>query len=179
MAAHPFGPIEKFLVVAHKSPGFDPRKVKIGYWQEKLVKFPDPVTDPVWAFAATDAERFWVEPTAIINSRDYEVRFAGLSSGQDLLSRGLGYRITFTMPADREFDVSLPTTWPQIEIKFLDCFGTKILGTLDKITKQNHLLNVGNFLRNEARLVEYLLGFQTVEIESTFLGLKITENSVT
>src|SRR3990167_2357574 len=103
MAAHPFGPIETFLLRGSIKLGFDPRKVRPIFHDIKKVKQVDVVNISKWAFFPPNLPNYELERTAIVNSSDYEGGFIESLHDLDLLSRGLGYRITFTMPADRVY----------------------------------------------------------------------------
>src|SRR3990167_10815785 len=104
MAAHPFGPIETFLLRSPTKMGFDPKRVR-PVFEEQRVKIFDINTPPYWLFHNFDNDTYELERTAIVNSSDYGyLHREDDSHNMDLLSRGLGYRITFTMTADRELD---------------------------------------------------------------------------
>src|SRR3990167_9786454 len=125
MAAHPFGPIEKFLITAYKKRGFDPRKVRPQFTDTVCWKYHNLTLNPLWAFFLPG--HFEFRPNATYSRPGYEVSSVPSLVCLDLLSRGLGYRITFTMPADKEFNIQDPDTWPQIDIDVLDYLGEHIL----------------------------------------------------
>src|SRR3990167_1577904 len=99
MAAHPFGPIETFLLRGYKKIRFDPQRVRITIKPKRLksVRFQN---IPYWFLHMSTKATFELERTAIVNSSDSTCETTNQISKLDLLRRGLGYRITFTMPAD-------------------------------------------------------------------------------
>src|SRR3990167_9837896 len=114
MAAHPFGPIETFLLRGYNKMGFDPKRVR-PVFEEQRVKIFDINTPPYWLFQKFDIDTYELERTAIVNCSDYDDSHSpDYTHNLDLLSRGLGYRITFTMPADREFQIHDQSTWPGV-----------------------------------------------------------------
>src|SRR3990167_2101626 len=128
MAAHPFGPIETFLLRSSKKMGFDPIKISPVFEEQRTKSF-NINSPPYWLFQPLDIGTYELERTAIVNSSEYDVLGEFCYADMDLLSRGLGYRITFTMPADREFQIHDQSTWPGLEFQLLDLFGEKILQT--------------------------------------------------
>src|SRR3990167_838383 len=131
MAAHPFGPIENLLFRAYKQPGCDPRCAKPVFDSQIKLEVPCISVDclPNWAFMRMRSLTYELERTAIVNSSDYDFDPKHEIPYMDLLSRGLGYRITFTMPADREFQIHDQSTWPGLELTILDMFGENVLRT--------------------------------------------------
>src|SRR3990167_5464729 len=135
MAAHPFGPIEKFLITAYKELPKDLRNAKVVLGHKRTFKCPTVEEDLFWGFYPFEPI---IEPTANVNSSDYKVCEAPCSSdkyfrAKCVLSRGLGYRITFTMPADRQPSLNSEETCPEIKIHILDFFEDKILKTFESL----------------------------------------------
>src|SRR3990167_1515721 len=124
MAAHTFGPIEKSLTVAYYKKGYQLSSTRPKLGNTICSKVPRPSENPIWAFSETP--RVCVEGPSIANSSSFRVNLVPCFPDLDLLSRGLGYRITFTMPADKEFNIQDPDTWPQGEILVTDMFGSGI-----------------------------------------------------
>src|SRR3990167_3755420 len=100
MAAHPFGPIEKFLITAYKKRRSCLHSAQPCFEYVSTVSVPNPTTNAVWAFSEP---RMITQPTLVSGESGYETNVAPVFVDLDLLSRGLGYRITFTMPADQVF----------------------------------------------------------------------------
>src|SRR3990167_11521649 len=110
MAAHPFGPIEKFLITSCKPLKNDPRDAKLTFGDKQCFECPSVEDNLFWRFCQP---RLVLEPTANVNSSDFTVHTAlkvheeEVSKGMYSLSRGVGYRITFKMPADSEWKIDL------------------------------------------------------------------------
>src|SRR3990167_4550240 len=170
MAAHPFGPIEKSLIVAFKELRTDPTRAKIHFRFHKRVKVPNFTDNFIWALCEPI---FALEPTANVNSSDYEVNFVpdrfprqiSYSLDTSLIRRGLGYRITFTMPADKEFSLEVLNNSQNQKLEILDVFGRTVLYSDSEC--EDHLVKQG-FPQSEV----------TVEFQFTCLGVKITKNKV-
>src|SRR3990167_4183861 len=121
MAAHPFGPIEKVVFVTGKSLKTKiPQRGKAVFMSQKPQQAQDV---PVQCDSGKESQLLYkvlqnpnfqlnviphrgLERTAIVDSLDNDDVFWVAQAGlhMDLLSRGLGYRITFTMPADKPFN---------------------------------------------------------------------------
>src|SRR3990167_6695347 len=146
MAAHPFGPIENFLFRTAKNlKSNEPERAKMVFISRKPARGPQTqeirtdlrdhpkllgriIQDPSFQLNVTPNRN--LERTAIVNSSDKDDEFLDLiHSEMDLLSRGLGYRITFTMPADKPFNKHDRTTWPEVELAILDILGLNVLRT--------------------------------------------------
>src|SRR3990167_3637538 len=121
MAAHPFGPIETFLLRGFNKKQLELDRVDPKFMFSRKVEIPTTNTHPLFAFYKEVTHG--VQRTAIVNSSDYEVKFGAQWPNTDLLSRGLGYRITFTMPADKEFNIQDADTYPSVEITVTDALG--------------------------------------------------------
>src|SRR3990167_7821749 len=136
MAAHPFGPIEKSLIVAYTRMRYHPTRVKPAFGRVHTTAVPDATDHPIHAFTKGPVLQLDLSANEK-NCSDYEICVAPIEPvglDCDLLSRGLGYRITFTMPADKEFNIqdSSNDEWPQVEIAVTDLFGEKVLSAFEK-----------------------------------------------
>src|SRR3990167_2086379 len=102
MAAHPFGPIEKSLIVGYysrqKQTSFDLRWIRFKFTNSKNHMVSN--QEKAWILGFLEP-RFVEESSGRSGDRDFRVTYDfKMTETADLLSRGLGYRITFTMPEE-------------------------------------------------------------------------------
>src|SRR3990167_2483729 len=172
MAAHPFGPIETFLLRSPKKMGFDPRRVR-PIFEEQRVKIFDINSPPYWLFQKLEISTYELERTAIVNSSDFDFHKEDNYEEMDLLSRGLGYRITFTMPADREFQIHDQSTWPGVEFQLMDMFGDNIFRTVS--IPQGHPM--AEFQKLAPRLAQ-MNSKSSIEVEFTVEHFRVVVDKV-
>ncbi len=170
MAAHPFGPIENQLIVGYYKRGFSPAKVKpiLKCWKH------------VQVFDHSDPEHYLLKPVFYgwspangnSSSHDFRVKFGLQAPSEDkLLSRGLGYRITFTMP-EQEIRTEDPTSWPRGVCEILDFTGSQTIDhfplNLDKIFQNPDKFNQG--------MVKHLSNYRVLGFEKSLFFTKVVEN---
>src|SRR3990167_5618318 len=96
MAAHPFGPIEKLLPVTYNKK-FSISKLKPHLTCLQDIRLPNKGTDPLYAMTYPYFHPRW-SPNSGLPAYDFGVNWSfEPETYGNLLSRGLGYRITFTM----------------------------------------------------------------------------------
>ena len=116
----------------------------------------------------------WSPANGNSSSHDFRVILGGFKqlSIQDLLSRGLGYRITFTMP-EQEIRTEDPTSWPQGDCEILDVTGES---SQERIPFDLQNLFVGSPELLEEPIFEHLTNYRVLQVEHTLLHTKIVEN---
>src|SRR3990167_4671051 len=194
MAAHPFGPIEKFLITSCKPLKNDPRDAKLTFGDKQCFECPSVEENLFWGFCQP---RLVLEPTANVNSSKHTIQIAlkknqeEISEGMYSLSRGLGYRITFTMPADRAWILDTTKPWPVMGIEILNLFGDKVLAkiqnepltikeTFDLEKKIKPSIQQSDYSQMEELFLkaEKIYGtMKTLTIEMTSLGMKVLKDS--
>src|SRR3990167_5030056 len=174
MAAHPFGPIESFLLRGFKNLANVSSVPKVEFHSTKRVLVPNFEDDPIWVYST--AQEFKLEKTAIVNSSDYEVRWIPRFDPKESLSRGLGYRITFTMPADKEFNIQTLVTWPQVEIDFLDTLGRPVANNPKQYLANPKMQLSKSWWENKKSLLKLVSKFKSLMVEQTLFQLKVVEN---
>src|SRR3990167_8537483 len=176
MAAHPFGPIEKFLITAFKdrdsNKNIAPTKLNPIFVTAKRVTSSIGPPNAVWALVTPKVE---LKPSLLQNCSDFDVRVLLGWADLDLLSRGLGYRITFTMPAVIDPLAHGKPTPAAIKISVLDYFGDKVLANLDLGTNLN--LKVKGWKHNYTSLLKFLSAAQTVVLQVSVMGVTIAIDS--
>ena len=121
MAAHPFGPIEKLLPVTYNKK-FSISKLKPHLTCLQDIRLPNKGTDPLYAMTYPYFHPRW-SPNSGVSGDDLGVSWSFHYKGENLLSRGLGYRITFTMPNKDEHNPNIP----EVKIEILDFFAVNTL----------------------------------------------------
>ena len=185
MAAHPFGPIEKFLITSCKPLKNDPRDAKLVFGDKQCFECPSVEDNLFWGFCQP---RLVLEPTANVNSSEYTVQTAlkvteeEACGGMYSLSRGLGYRITFTMPADRALTLDTIKPWPVMKIEILDLFGEKILANFknDPEKQTNPSIQQSDYSQVQElfQKAKKIYGsMTTLTMEMTSLGMKVLKDS--
>src|SRR3990167_967089 len=185
MAAHPFGPIEKFLITSCKPLKNDPRDAKLVFGDKQCFECPSVEDNIFWGFCQP---RLVLEPTANVNSSEYTVQTAlkvteeEACGGMYSLSRGLGYRITFTMPADRALTLDTIKPWPVMKIEILDLFGEKILANFknDPEKQTNPSIQQSDYSQVQElfQKAKKIYGsMTTITMEMTSLGMKVLKDS--
>src|SRR3990167_8180679 len=161
MAAHPFGPIEKFLLGTYYKKDIanqHPKWCKIGFNRIKSVTVPNERSDPTLALSGGDL--FCWSPA---NGKRYvpDIRVTPgnrLCEQVDLLSRGLGYRITFTRPNVKSYHNGT--------LHLLDWFGERVLAEV--------CLNKQDWSDQYYwQIVQYLSKYKQVSLEFTIEHTKI------
>ena len=171
MAAHPFGPIENQLIVGYRKPRFDPKRAK-PVFKFKDVLIPSVQVDPL-NYLLQPVFYGWSPANGNSSSHDFRVTYGykGLP-WEELLSRGLGYRITFTMP-EQEISTRAPTSWPLVNLEVMDIWGREV--------KHSVVFNETDWSRldREACLVpwmEQLKQYKTLEIRTSLDRLRLVAN---
>ena len=174
MAAHPFGPIENQLIRGYTKRDVSLAQMKPRFGRPSSTNIPGVETHAVWGFSSVPKLKI-AEP-AINKNSSYEFDVSICNFDLNLLSRGLGYRITFTMPADKEFNIEQPDTYPQVEFCFLDMFGDNVLSPVKICSKSRQKLQ--QVCKNVPSLMKIVNRAQSLIIEATIAHIKVTEVAV-
>src|SRR3990167_1911988 len=173
MAAHPFGPIEKSLIV--------------GYYKKEAIlniKNLKPVFGSGKTVAKLSQEKHlhsflkpfyfgWSPANGNISTNRFRVSCVNNyeSSQVNLLSRGLGYRITFTMK-DKRIAEEFRNTWPDVEIMLTDLFGKDLEEVVFDADSWHRV-----FKRDpDPLLITYLNQFKKLQILLTLDSVNLIEN---